>query len=56
MKSFKVHRVDSSDGEIHLIIEETRAIENSECFADMAEIKKVSREEASKPLVLFRKE
>jgi hypothetical protein len=56
MKRLKVHRVDSPDGEIHLVIEETRAFEDSECFADVAEIKKVSREEASKPLVLLRKE
>jgi len=56
MKSLKVHRVDSPDGEIHLIIKETQAFENSECFADVAAIKKVTREEASKPLVLLRKE
>ena len=56
MKSLKVHRVDSTDGEIHLIIEETRPFEDSECFADVNEIKKITREEASKPLVLLRKE
>ena len=56
MKSLKVHRVDSPDGEIHLVIEETRAFEDSECFADVAGIKKVSREEASKPLLLLREE
>ena len=56
MKRLKVHRVDSPDGEIHRVIEETRAFEDSECFVDVTEIKKVSREEASKPLVLLRKE
>jgi hypothetical protein len=56
MKSLKVHRVDSPDGEIHLVIEETRAFEDSECFADVAEIKKASRKETSKPLLLLRKE
>jgi hypothetical protein len=56
VKSLKVHRVDSPDGEIHLVIEETRAFEDSECFADVAEIKKVTREEAPKPLVLLRKD
>ena len=56
MKSIEVHRVDSPDGEIHLVIEETRAFEDSECFADVAGIKKVSREEASKPLLLLREE
>ena len=56
MKRLKVHRVDSPDGEIHLVIEETRAFEDSECFADVAEIKKVTRKETAKPLVLFREE
>ena len=56
MKSLKVHRVNSPDGEIHLIIENAKDFEGSECFADVAEIKKISREEASKPLVLLRKE
>jgi hypothetical protein len=56
MKKLKVYRVDSSDGEIHLVIEETQASEHSECLADMAEIKKVSRKEAAKPLVLLREE
>ena len=56
MKSLKVHRVDSPDGEIHLIIEETLSFEDSECFADVAEIKRISRREAVKPLLLFREE
>jgi hypothetical protein len=56
VKSLTVHRVDSPDGEIHLIIEENLAFEDAECFADVTEIKKVTREEASKPLVLLRKE
>jgi hypothetical protein len=56
MRRLKVFRVDSPDGEIHLIIDETRASEHSECFTDVAEIKKVSRTEAAKPLVLFREE
>jgi hypothetical protein len=56
VKSLKVHRVDSPDGEIHIIIEETLSFEDSECFADVAEIKKVTRKEAAKPLVLFREE
>jgi hypothetical protein len=56
MRRLEVFRVDSADSEIHLIIEETRASENSECFIDMAEIKEVAKKEASKPLVLFREE
>jgi hypothetical protein len=56
MKRLKIYRVDSPNGEIHLVIEETETSEHSECFTDVAEIKKVSRKEASKPLVLFREE
>jgi len=56
MKSLKVHRVDFPDGEIHLVIEETQAFEDSECFADVTEIKKVTRQEAFKELILLRRE
>jgi hypothetical protein len=56
MKRLKVCRVDSPDGEIHLVIEETQASEPYECLADAAEIKKVSRKEAAEPLVLLREE
>jgi hypothetical protein len=56
MKCLRVYRVDSPDGEIHLVIEENHVSENSECFTEVAEIKKVSKKEAAKPLVLFREE
>jgi len=59
MKCCKVHRVDSPNGEIHLVIDENSVSENSkcsECFTDVDEIKKVSKKEASKPLVLLREE
>jgi hypothetical protein len=56
MKRWRVYRVDSADGEIHLVIEENNVSEKSECFTDVAEIKKVSKKEAAKPLVLFREE
>ena len=56
MKHCRVYRVDSPDGEIHLVIEENKDSEKSECFTDVAEIKKVSKNEAAKPLILFRKE
>ena len=56
MRRLKVFRVDSPDGEIHLVIQETQGSENSECLVDMAEIKKVAKKEAIKPLVLFREE
>jgi hypothetical protein len=56
MRKLKVFRVDSPDGEIHLVIKETQSSENSECLLDMAEIKKIAKKEAAKPLVLFREE
>ena len=56
MKRLRVYRVDSPDGEIHLVIEENHGSENCECFADVVEIKKISRKEADKPLVLLREE
>ena len=58
MKKIIVSRVDSSDGEIHFIIEEFLQIELSVSFkdSDIAEIKRISRKEASKPLLLFRED
>jgi hypothetical protein len=55
MKRLKACRVDSPDGEIHFVLEETQASEHSKCFkdSDVVEIKKISRKEAAKPLVLF---
>ena len=56
MKSYRIYRVDSLDGEIHFVIEENQGSENCECFADVVEIKKISRKEADKPLILLREE
>jgi len=56
MKRLRVYRVDSPDGEIHLVLDEPQVSEDFECFTDVAEIKKVSRKEAAKPLILFREE
>ena len=59
MKRCKVHRVDSPNGEIHLVIDENSVSENSkcsECFTDVDQIKKVSKKEASNPLILLREE
>jgi len=58
MKKMRAGRVDSSDGEIHFILEEFLHIERSECFkvSDMDEIKRVSRKEAAKPLALVRED
>ena len=58
MRRLRAYNVDSPNGEIHFVLEETQASEHSKCFKyyDEAEIKKISRKEATKPLVLFREE
>jgi hypothetical protein len=56
VKRLKVFRIDSLDGEIHLVLKEPQTSENCECFTEAAEIKKISKKEATKPLVLFRGE
>jgi len=58
MRRLRARRVDSLDGEIHFVLEEPQASEHSERFKDYDadEIKKLSRKEAAKPLVLFREE
>lgn len=57
MTKLTVNRVDSTNGDLHFIIEEnalSKPSEHSKDF-DLAEIKKISKEEASKPLALARK-
>jgi hypothetical protein len=58
MRRLRARRVDSANGEIHFVLEEPQASEHSERFKnyDAAEIKKISRKEATKPLVLLREE
>jgi hypothetical protein len=58
MRRLRARRVDSANGEIHFILEEAQASEHSERFEEYeaAEIKKISRKEANKSLVLFREE
>jgi len=58
MKKLSVRRVDSPNGETHFILEDFRNIERFENFKnfDVAEIKRISRTEAPKPLYLFREE
>jgi hypothetical protein len=58
MKKFKANRVDSSNGEIHFILEELQPTEHSDYLEiiNLAEIKRISRKEAAKPLILFREE
>lgn len=54
----RVVRERSLNGEIHLILPETRFDENSENEEDFdeAEIRKIMKKEAAKPLLLLRAE
>ena len=57
-KKLNVVRKRSSNGEIHLVLHESRLNEdrkNAEDF-DVDEIKRVMKEEASKPLLILREE
>jgi len=56
MKRFRVSRVVSSDGEIHLAIEDPQACENFECLANLSELKKISKRDAAKKLLLARED
>lgn len=58
LKKLRVRRVDLSDGDIHFILGESLPLKDSEYFRDstVVELGKISREEAAKPLVLFREE
>ena len=58
MRRLRACRVDSDNGEIHFVLEEPQATEHFRHFKyyDAAEIKKISKKEAVKPLVLLRKE
>jgi hypothetical protein len=58
MRRLRVHRVDSANGEIHFVLEEPQATELSKHFKyyDAAEIKKISKKESVKPLILLREE
>lgn len=55
-KTLKIFRIESPDGEIHFVVEEPETREDYECLTDVCEIKKVSKEEATKPLLLLREE
>jgi hypothetical protein len=58
MRRLRAHKVDSANGEVHFILEEPQASEYSERFKDydVTDIKKITRKEATKPLVLLREE
>jgi hypothetical protein len=57
-RKLRVVRKQSSNGEIHLILEEYRLDDNrknAEDF-DMDRLKKIMKEEASRPLLILREE
>jgi hypothetical protein len=58
MKKLRVSSVDSPNGETHFILEEFQNTDHSEYLkdSDLTEIKRISRKDAAKPLVLFREE
>jgi hypothetical protein len=58
MRRLRARKIDSANGELHFILEESQASEHSERFKDysVVEIMKITRKEAAKQLVLLRKE
>jgi hypothetical protein len=58
MRKLRINRMDSRNGEIHFILDEFQPSEYSEHPKDfdLAEIKRISRKEAAKPLALVREE
>ena len=58
MRRLRARKVDSANGEVHFILEEPQASEHPERFKDYDafEIKKLTRKEAVKQLVLLREE
>jgi hypothetical protein len=58
LKKLRVRRVDLSDGDLHFVLDESLPLEEYEYFRDsnVVELKRISREEAKKPLVLIREE
>jgi hypothetical protein len=58
MRRLRARKIDSANGEVHFILQESQASEHSERFKDydVFEIKKVTRKEAAKPLLLLRED
>jgi hypothetical protein len=58
MIRLKAQRVDSSNGEIHFVLEDSQSYEHTSNLKDseIAEIKRTTRKEAEKPLMLMREE
>ena len=54
----KAQRVESSNGEIHFVLKEPQDSEYTSNLKDseIAEIKRITRKEAEKPLILMREE
>jgi hypothetical protein len=54
----KAHRVDSPNGEIHFILKDSQSYERNANpkNGEIAEIKRITRKEAEKPLILLREE
>jgi hypothetical protein len=58
MKKLRVVRERSSNGEIHLILQESSFVESrkDDVYLDEAEIRVTMKREASKPLLILREE
>jgi len=58
MKQIRVVRVDALNGDTHFVLLESQLSDNYETAEDLdeVEIKKASKKDASKPLVLVRSE
>jgi hypothetical protein len=58
MKPLQVVRVDSDDGDTHFVFIDLKSSEKNNCAQDYDEVKvkRTSRKEASKPLILKRTE
>ena len=58
MKKLRMKRVNSPNGEVHYVFEESEFLENTEDteYLDKSEIKKTTKQEASKLLFLTRDE
>jgi hypothetical protein len=54
MKRLRVFRVDSPDGDTHIVLEEPQTADYCECLANLAEIKKISKKKAAKKVFLSR--
>jgi hypothetical protein len=58
VKRLKAYRVDSPNGEIHFVLKDAQSSEHTSNLKDseIAEIKRITRKEAEKPLILLREE